>query len=77
MCACVCHTKVSQFELSFVVDEQVLRFEISVEDFSPVAVRQPSQQLEQKDLREREREREREKQRETERNREREREEEI
>lgn len=31
-------TKVGQFEFSSVVDEKVLRLQISVEDLSPVAV---------------------------------------
>lgn len=44
------YTKVSQFELSFLVDEQVLRLEVSVKNLPPVAVRQTSQKLEQEDL---------------------------
>lgn len=46
-------TKVSQFELSAVVDEQVLGFEVSVEDFAAVAVVEATQQLEQEELRRR------------------------
>jgi hypothetical protein len=46
-------TKVSQFELSAVVDEQVLGFEVSVEDFAAVAVVEAAQQLEQEELRRR------------------------
>lgn len=49
-------TKVCQFELSFLIDEQVLGFEVSVQDFSSVAVRQTPQQLEQEYLLSREQE---------------------
>ena len=40
----------SHLEFSFVVDEQVLRFEIAVQDPAPVAVGESAQQLEQEDL---------------------------
>lgn len=43
-------TKVSQFELSSVVDEEVLGLQVSVENFPSVTVRQPSQDLEQENL---------------------------
>lgn len=44
-------TKVCQFELSSLVDQQVLGFQVSVENFPPMTVRQTSQQLEKKELR--------------------------
>ena len=43
-------TKVSQFELSLVVNEEVLWLEVSVQNLSLVTVGQTSQQLEHKDL---------------------------
>lgn len=43
-------TKISQLELSSLVDEQVLGFEVSVQDLSPVTVSQTTQQLEHEDL---------------------------
>lgn len=43
-------TEVGQFELALVVDEQVLRLQVSVEDFPLVAVGQTAQQLEHEDL---------------------------
>ena len=43
-------TKVSQFEFPSVIDEQILGLQVPVEDFPSVTVRQPSQDLEQKNL---------------------------
>lgn len=43
-------TKVSQFKLSSVVDEQILGLQVSVENLPPVTVRQASQDLKQKNL---------------------------
>lgn len=43
-------TKVGQFEFSSVVDEKVLRLQVSVEDLPPVAVGQTSQDLEEENL---------------------------
>ena len=43
-------TEVSQFELALVVDEQVLRLKVSVEDFSLVTVGETTQELEHEDL---------------------------
>ena len=43
-------TEVSQLELSSLVDEQVLGFEVSVQDLSPMTVSQTTQQLEHEDL---------------------------
>lgn len=45
-------TEVGQFELALVVDEQVLRLQVSVEDFPLVTVGQTTQQLEHEDLKE-------------------------
>lgn len=45
-------TKVSQFELAPVIDEQVLRLKVSVEDFPLVTVGQTTHQLEHEDLEE-------------------------
>ncbi|TNN46030.1 hypothetical protein EYF80_043763 [Liparis tanakae] len=42
--------KVGQFELALVVDEQVLRLQVSVEDFPLVTVGQTTQQLEHENL---------------------------
>ena len=50
-CMCVfLPTEVSQFELALVVDEQVLRLKVSVEDFSLVTVGETTQELEHEDL---------------------------
>lgn len=49
----VCPTKIGQFELALVVDEQVLRLQVSVEDFPLVTVGQTTQQLEHENLPER------------------------
>jgi len=46
----VLFTKVSQFEFSSVIDEQILGLQVSVENFPPVTVGQASQDLEQKNL---------------------------
>lgn len=46
-------TKIGQFELSFLIDEEVLRLQVPVEDFPLVTIRQPTQNLEQEDLRKR------------------------
>lgn len=43
-------TKVSEFELSSVADEQVLWFQVAVKDVPLVDVGQASQQLEQEQL---------------------------
>lgn len=43
-------TKVGQFEFSSVVDEQVLRLQVSVKNFPSVAVSQASQDLEEENL---------------------------
>lgn len=43
-------TKICQLELPSVVDEQVLRFEVSVENFPAMAVSQATQDLKQEDL---------------------------
>lgn len=43
-------TKVSQFKLSSVVDEQILGLQVSVENLPSVTVRQASQDLKQKNL---------------------------
>ena len=43
-------TKVCQFELSSLVDQQVLWFQVSMENFSPMTVWQTTQQLEKKEL---------------------------
>lgn len=43
-------TKVGQFELALVIDKQVLRLKVSVEDFSLVTVGQTTQELEHEDL---------------------------
>lgn len=43
-------TEVGQLQLPSVVDEQVLRFQVPVEDFPLVAVGETSQQLEHEDL---------------------------
>lgn len=43
-------TEVCQLQLPPLVDEQVLRFEVTMQDLPPVAVRQTSQQLEHEDL---------------------------
>lgn len=43
-------TEISQFEFSFLVDEQVLGLQVPVENFPLVTIRQPSQNLEQEDL---------------------------
>lgn len=43
-------TKVSEFELSSVADEQVLWFQVTVKDVPLVDVGQASQQLEQEQL---------------------------
>lgn len=43
-------TKVSQFEFSSVIDEQILRLQVSVQNFPSVTVGQASQDLVQKDL---------------------------
>lgn len=45
-------TKIGQLQLALVVDEKVLRLQVSVEDFSFVAVGQTAQQLEHEDLQE-------------------------
>lgn len=53
MCARACivvQTKVSQFELPTVIDEEVLGFEVSMENFASVTVAQSSQKLEQEEL---------------------------
>ena len=42
--------KQTNLELALIVDEQILRFEIAVEDAAFVTVSQASEQLEQKDL---------------------------
>lgn len=47
---CSLLTKVSEFELSSVADEQVLRFQVAVKDVPLVDVGQASQQLEQEKL---------------------------
>ena len=39
---CLSLTKVGQFEFSSLIDEQILRFQVSVKNFSFVAVRQTS-----------------------------------
>lgn len=44
-------TKVGQLELSTLVDQQVLGFQVSVEDLPPMTVRQAAKQLEKKELR--------------------------
>ncbi len=44
-------TKVSQLKLPTVVDQEILRFEVSVKDFTSVTVVQTSQQLKQEQLR--------------------------
>lgn len=46
-------TEVSQFELAPLVNQQVLRLQVPVENFPLVTIRQPSQNLEQEDLRRR------------------------
>lgn len=43
-------TKICQLELPSLVDEQVLGFEVSVEDFPAVAISQATEQLEHEDL---------------------------
>lgn len=43
-------TKVCQFELSSLVDQQVLGFQVSVENFPAMAIRQTPQQLEKIEL---------------------------
>lgn len=43
-------TEVSQFELPTVIDEEVLGFEVSMENFASVTVAQSSQKLEQEEL---------------------------
>lgn len=43
-------TKVSQLKLPTVVDQEILRFEVSVKDFTSVTVVQTSQQLKQEQL---------------------------
>lgn len=45
-------TKVSQLQFSFVIDEQVLGLQVSVEDFPLVAVGQTPEKLEHEDLQE-------------------------
>lgn len=42
--------KICQFQLSFAVDEEILRFEIAMEDFSSVDERQAPQELEEENL---------------------------
>lgn len=44
-------TKVGQLELSTLVDQQVLGFQVSVENLPPMTVRQAAKQLEKKELR--------------------------
>lgn len=44
-------TKVGQLELPSLVDQQVLGLQVSVENFPPVAVGQTTEQLEEKQLR--------------------------
>lgn len=43
-------TKVSQLQLPAVVDQEILRFEVSVKDFTSMTVVQTSQQLKQEQL---------------------------
>lgn len=43
-------TKISQFELSPLIDEEILGLQVPVENFPLVTIRQPSQNLEQEDL---------------------------
>lgn len=43
-------TEISQFELPLLIDEEVLRLQVSVQNFPPVAIRQTSQNLEEEDL---------------------------
>lgn len=44
------YTKISQFQFTTLTDQQVLRFEVSVQDEALMDVGQTSQQLEQKKL---------------------------
>lgn len=44
------YTKVCQFQLSFFIDEQILRLEVSMKDLPSVTVCQTSQKLEQEYL---------------------------
>lgn len=48
----LCPTEISQFELAPVIDEQVLRLQVSVEDFPFVTVGQTAEQLKHEDLQE-------------------------
>lgn len=43
-------TEVCQFQLSSLIDQQVLRLQVSVENFPPMAVGQTAKQLEEKQL---------------------------
>lgn len=43
-------TEIRQFQLPLLVDEEVLRLQVSVEDLPPVAIRQASQNLEEENL---------------------------
>lgn len=44
-------TKVGQLELAALVDQQVLGFQVSVQNLPPMTVRQAAKQLEKKELR--------------------------
>lgn len=44
-------TEISKFELSSVIDEKILGFQVSVENLALMTVCQPSQKLKQEDLR--------------------------
>lgn len=51
-CVCMLLTKVGQFQLPAIVDQEILRLEVSVKDFTPVTIVQTSQQLKEEELRE-------------------------